>query len=267
MLDGAPLRCASGGDTGERCLSDRQIAALRKADRGVRFGFPIVGPEKVFGGFNILTADLGNSNDSPLGASFAARTIGTTAPTSPPSEGNSGSAYFSDRFLRSAVARDDKFDQLKLDIAHPDDPIAARLSELVALDQVGVDLTAFHRRNGKLIIIQGTDDMLSSPRQLESYRLQMQALMGVANVAQFVRFYEVPGFGHGGGTVFDAAVDQIAAIEDWVERGVDPADKLVVADRTGVPGRTRPLCRYPAWPRYQGSGSVDVAGSFRCVTR
>jgi feruloyl esterase len=30
--------------------------------------------------------------------------------------------------------------------------------------------------------------------------------------------------------------------------------------------RTRPLCEYPAHPRYSGSGSPDEASSFDCGT-
>jgi len=32
-------------------------------------------------------------------------------------------------------------------------------------------------------------------------------------------------------------------------------------------GRTRPVCRYPAWPRYNGRGDLDMAVSFTCVDR
>jgi hypothetical protein len=29
----------------------------------------------------------------------------------------------------------------------------------------------------------------------------------------------------------------------------------------------RPLCRWPAWPRYKGSGRTGAADSFECVSR
>jgi hypothetical protein len=34
----------------------------------------------------------------------------------------------------------------------------------------------------------------------------------------------------------------------------------------GTYGRTRPLCRFPAWPKYRGSGSLDAAVNYSCVT-
>ena len=30
--------------------------------------------------------------------------------------------------------------------------------------------------------------------------------------------------------------------------------------------RRRPMCVYPAWPQYKGSGEVNAASSFTCVT-
>ena len=32
------------------------------------------------------------------------------------------------------------------------------------------------------------------------------------------------------------------------------------------PGRTRPLCQYPAYASYTGSGDPESAGSFSCRT-
>jgi feruloyl esterase len=55
-------------------------------------------------------------------------------------------------------------------------------------------------------------------------------------------------------------------LEGWVEKGRPPRN-LVVTDTAGVPGRTRPLCDYPTWPRYRGAGDVNEAASFACVGR
>jgi hypothetical protein len=35
--------------------------------------------------------------------------------------------------------------------------------------------------------------------------------------------------------------------------------------RAGVPGRTRPLCRHPDWPKYKGVGDVNAVSSFTCA--
>src|SRR3546814_10925315 len=52
---------------------------------------------------------------------------------------------------------------------------------------------------------------------------------------------------------------------DWAEQGINPADKLVIADATGIKGRSRPLCEYPKWAKYVG-GDVNRASSFVCAT-
>jgi len=61
----------------------------------------------------------------------------------------------------------------------------------------------------------------------------------------------------------------VAAIVDWVEKGVAPAS-IPASARAGSdapwPGRTRPLCPYPQQARYTGSGSLEDAKNFRCVT-
>ncbi|WP_260444770.1 tannase/feruloyl esterase family alpha/beta hydrolase [Burkholderia sp. Bp8986] len=41
----------------------------------------------------------------------------------------------------------------------------------------------------------------------------------------------------------------------------------IVADTAGVPGRTRPLCEWPAFPRQVGSGEVNRSSSFTCVAQ
>jgi feruloyl esterase len=39
----------------------------------------------------------------------------------------------------------------------------------------------------------------------------------------------------------------------------------VVTDTYASPGRTRPLCEYPFWPKYKGTGDIDKAASFTCA--
>jgi Tannase and feruloyl esterase len=48
-----------------------------------------------------------------------------------------------------------------------------------------------------------------------------------------------------------------------VQSGVAP-ETLSMSDlNTATLGRTRPLCRYPLWPRYTG-GDVNAASSYAC---
>lgn len=73
--------------------------------------------------------------------------------------------------------------------------------------------------------------------------------------------YLVPGFGHGTGR-FRAGVDALAALDGWLEQG-SLASKLIVQDKSRRGhGRTRPLCTYPTWPKYNGSGDPQNADNY-----
>jgi feruloyl esterase len=65
--------------------------------------------------------------------------------------------------------------------------------------------------------------------------------------------------------VFIPSVDLLGALDEWVTHGVAPETLLVTDIAQATNGRTRPLCRYPAFPRYVGKGKVDRASSFVCA--
>jgi len=65
--------------------------------------------------------------------------------------------------------------------------------------------------------------------------------------------------------VFNARISSLDYLEAWVERGQAPDELLAVDENAATAGRTRPVCHYPAWPRYNGRGDVNSAESFTCV--
>jgi hypothetical protein len=77
----------------------------------------------------------------------------------------------------------------------------------------------------------------------------------------FLRFYTVAGFGHGVGR-YQLSWNALDALENWVERG-QPPEHLVSKDALSPVGRSRPLCEYPAFPRYQGGWPIQTS-SFIC---
>ena len=85
-----------------------------------------------------------------------------------------------------------------------------------------------------------------------------------SSASGFCSYYEVPGYGHAVSTVFNATWDSLTALENWVEKGVAPKAQ-VTTDTVGIPGRKRPLCEYPTWPRYRGAGDANDAESYVCV--
>jgi hypothetical protein len=129
---------------------------------------------------------------------------------------------------------------------------------------VPVNLDAFAAKGGKLLMAHGVSDVLVSTRATEEYYERLQARMGPAEVWKFARYYEVPGYGHAASSTFNAAWDSLTTLENWVERDVEPTSQ-VVTDTAGVPGRTRPLCDFPEWAQYNGTGDVNLAASFTCV--
>ena len=174
-------------------------------------------------------------------------------------------AVFWDQWVRYFVTRDAGFDSLSLDPQNPG-AWATRINDLTRLQDINsTNLAAFNQRGGKLLMAHGTADVLVSTRATAQYYERLEQNMGEAGVRNFARYYEVPGYDHAASTAFNANWDSLKALDAWVTQGQAPTAQ-VVSDTAGVPGRTRPLCEYPSWPRYGGSGDVNKAESFSCVT-
>jgi len=269
-LDGRPLRCEGGADTGDACLSDRQIAAMNVINTPVVIDYPLGSGENQYPGFNTWGTDFGRPGTG-LQNTVSFFGLNSVAPGSPmpapPASGTAGPPYgsiFWDQWVKYIVTRDPNFDSLALDPEHPG-RWQARIGELTALQDVNkADLSEFAGRGGKILMAHGTSDQLVSTRATEQYVNRLRATMGPARADAFLRYYEIPGYNHAVSAVFNAAWDSLTALESWVEKGVAPVDPLVF-DTAGVPGRSRPLCEYPLWPRYKGSGDVNAAASFVCV--
>src|SRR3989475_9801430 len=107
------------------------------------------------------------------------------------------------------------------------------------------------------------DDSITSRNTLNNCN-RLVASLGHAALDSFVRFYYIPGFGHGNG-VFNAKFDSLSALDGWVVHGRAPGTLIGTDANAASRGRTRPLCLYPAWPKYAGSGDANAASSFTCV--
>ncbi|WP_042263341.1 tannase/feruloyl esterase family alpha/beta hydrolase [Paraburkholderia heleia] len=262
-LNGAPLRCPKGADTADNCLSDAQIEALKTIDTPTRFRFWLASGETQYPGYNVWGADLGvTTRTSPVEPVVTFLAFGTSQPANPMPLTAPYISVLTDQWIKYSVTRDPNFDSLSLDPQAPG-VWANRISQLSSQLDASTDISAFKARGGKLLLAHGSVDVLVSTRATEQYYRRLQAQYGVAQVRSFVRFYEIPGMGHAASSTFNATWDSLSALEDWVERRKAPVDQ-VTTDTAGVPGRTRPLCDYPSWPRYEG-GDVNRADSFRCA--
>jgi feruloyl esterase len=151
------------------------------------------------------------------------------------------------------------------------------------------NLDEFRRLNHKLLYYHGTaDPLIPAQNGINYYETVVSfeggGAKGTEQTQQFFRVFLVPGLYHcsggpgasgfGGNTaapVRDAEHDLISAVSRWVEEGVAP-DKITATKYVGNAASNgiamqRPLCAYPAIPRYKGNGDANDAVNFVCEKR
>jgi feruloyl esterase len=74
-----------------------------------------------------------------------------------------------------------------------------------------------------------------------------------------------PGMEHCSGGPGPSQADWLAALEQWVEKGIAPTRIVAARPANATAPRTRPLCAYPQVAQYTGKGSTDDAANFSCV--
>jgi hypothetical protein len=247
-----PIRCADGADTGDNCLSDAQIEALNAVDVPFAVGFPIFPDDMQSAEFPKWTPFEGSTFKdgglSILGAERPEQAL-QYAP---------GAAT-----LGFAIAQDPN-----LNVYENFDPLQyeARIKDIVPrLSANSTDLDRWRANGGKLIYFHGLVDDFISPYSSIQYWNRLQTRYDASALDEFVRFYTIPGMGHVTG-VFNARLSSLDALEAWVERGVAPGELSAIDANEATAGRTRPVCLYPAWPKYSGTGDINAAASFSCVT-
>jgi pimeloyl-ACP methyl ester carboxylesterase len=125
-----------------------------------------------------------------------------------------------------------------------------------------VKLGGFQARGGKLMFIHGLADPIFSADEMVDYYQRLTAENG-PKTAEFSRLFLVPGMAHCQGGAATDSVEGLSALVDWVEKGQAPK-QLNAAGTTVFPGRTRPLCPYPQYAHYKGSGNPEDAANFSC---
>jgi hypothetical protein len=253
-FDPRALRCPGGADAGPACLSDPQIGAVTAMSSPFRWPYRVASGETGYPGFPFLS---GADMRTPfLG-------FGTTAPADPmPVTSGYGTQYW-DQWVKYFLTRDPQHNPLDIDPRHPGNWLG-RISALSKIeDRNNADLRPFARAGGKLILLHGAADELVSPYSTSDYYERVRAVAGPRATDAFTRYYVVPGANHAnfGTPAFAAGWDSLTALEHWAERGQPPTNPIV-ADVAH--DRTRPLCEYPAWPRYR-AGDPDRASSFVCT--
>jgi hypothetical protein len=247
-FDPRTLGCSGGRDTGDTCLSDAQIATVA----AVTTPYAAADGSVTHAGYN-----FGGEN-IPDG-------WGTLIWPQDTIHGDTYHGLFSDAFIRSFVTRDPAYDTKAWD---PNQwlPVIHLINEL--FQAVNPDLSALSDRGGKVILWNGEIDTSVSPRETAQYYDRVVQTMGRQKADRVVELFLAPGVGHCMGGPGPDRVDLLKAVATWVERGTPPSQQNLLhtkLDKDGKVIAARPLCKYPSYARYKGSGDAKDPKSFTCV--
>lgn len=268
------LLCKPGSNSTEPCLTPDQLTTLIELHRPLAYGnntwsYP----------------NFGLGSEAQMPSSFG--DVGTNAPS-----------LYGTQYVQYMVVNDptwsfEDFDGATIvglaDTLNPGNASA---------DQF--DLSGFRARGGKLLQYHGyADGLIPTGASVHLHREIVSTMygMGVGDVDEWYRFFLVPGMQHcqgsvGGAPWFfggsgqsqelvpvtaagtlpdlrDAEHDALLALMRWVEEG-DAPERLVATKfvndtvALGIESQ-RPLCPFPSYASYAGSGNVSEASSWNCV--
>lgn len=256
-FDPTTLICKSG-DESDKCLTSAQATALKKLYEGPRDShgrriFPglLPGAEDGPGGWGPWV--VGQAPSKSLMASF-------------------GIGYFSNMVYGKA-----DWDPRTFNVARAFTLAGKKTGD--ALNATNPDLRPFKAHGGKLILYHGWDDPAISAVNTIDYYHSVGKKIGQQDVDSFIRLFMVPGmqhcaggpgptsFGEDGVTVPDDPQHNVhLALEQWVERGIAPTSLIAGKyDASHQATMTRPLCPYPQFAKYKGTGDTNDATNFVCA--
>jgi feruloyl esterase len=239
-------KCAAGGDS-DICFTAGQMETLEKIYADVT-----VDGKRLFPGWPV-GAEIAGANGRSGWDPWLIRE------SDPPI-----SVVFAETFFRffAFPKKDPNLTLKQVNLAR-DAPLLSWIRQV--LDATDPDLSRFRARGGKLLMYFGWADPALNPRMGVEYYESVMQKMGPAT-REFFRLYMLPGVFHCAGGPGCAAFDPMAALIPWVEQGKAPETLVAAQVEAGKTVRTRPLCPYPQAAKYNGSGSIDDAASFRCET-
>jgi Tannase and feruloyl esterase len=246
------LRCVDGSDLGPHCLSDAQIRTVNTFRSAVTLGYEIPGKFHSYPGI-----PAGSESTHPW---VSARQQPDAANLMFPFMDLLG------RYFEEPGLTVDGFDANRLA------PKLQRLSE--ELDPP-TDWSKFFAKGGKVIFATGSNDYITNSH---GHILAYQAVMAQsgAAAAKDMRFYMTPGGDHGSRsfsypdkTPQARHMNLISVLTNWVEHGTAPPEQvpqaLMAKESPYAVTRARPLCQYPQYPKYEGTGDAALAASYHCA--
>jgi hypothetical protein len=266
------LTCSANASKGQ-CLAPQQTAALQRsfagpADKSGRSLYTSWLFDAGLGSNDWRTWKLESPipgfNGSPLIATLGAGSLAQIFTTPPTNVAGTPQALL--EFLRGF---DFERDAPKVMATTPDYPVAA-MDFMAPADWRNPRLAELEAAGGKIIVYHGVSDGAFSVQATIDWYEKVRMNNG-GNVADFARFYPVPGMAHCGGGPATDRFDAFGALVAWVEQGTAPGDLIATAraDNPELPSdwsktRTRPLCDWPKVARYRGTGDLESVASFVC---
>jgi feruloyl esterase len=263
--DATRLRCPTGKDEGDWCLSDAQLATVNMLRNPFVLPFKLVSGSTGYIGFGAM----GGESDA---MSWAMAQIGSQPPPVPQPPGvwdisKYGAPMvpsFGHNNVRFLIAQNPNFQTYDFDPV----PYQTRIQYLSSiLDSINPDISEFMKHGGKLIMREDTCDHFRSPFLGINYYKSLLDKFGEKKVDSSVRLFVAVGANHFGQSAPSKA-DLISLLENWVEKGTAPPKNIVGVDMD--PGdlrirASRPMCGYGLYPRYNGTGDPKDASSFTCT--
>jgi len=225
-VDFSELKCKAGSAASASCLTDAQLKTV----------------EVFYGGVKNAKGEL----------IFSGQALGNPIGPQQPTNQSPGGVFDLVRIAYNEPNRDWKTFDLDRDMKVLD-------KEIGYVDAVNPDLKKFKARGGKLLLTHGWSDTGITPENTVLYYESVLDKMG-RNQRDWVRLFMAPGMGHCGGGPGVNSFDSIGTLEKWVEKGTAPETMLGV----GAQGLTRPLCPYPQYAEYKGSGELKDASNWSC---
>ncbi len=252
------IRCAGGSSPAglpARCVSDAQIAMAVRFRSPTSFGFPLAHGHTALPAYGTGREHSGWLNITPqpqVGARPNLSQPGTT--------------------VQYGILKDPALNLLDFRIEAHRDRIQAASA---LIDSTNPDLSRFLARGGKLIIKSSSSDYAVNPQMLTAWYEAVLARHGQDALERHLRYYVLPNTGHAGdgaslttGKPIPSRFDMIEMLTDWVEHGREPPDAPVGATMDTQPPftvrATKPMCRFPLYPRYVGHGNPENAASYAC---
>jgi feruloyl esterase len=169
-------------------------------------------------------------------------------------------------FFKFYVFKDPKWDYKTRPVNFDSDVALADKPDIAPANAVNPDLSKFFARGGKLLLVDGWSDTSVPPKVAINYYKAVVGKTGVKPVQESMRFFMVPGMGHGPGTTGEENFnyDALSVSELWKQTGKAPEELVFEHFKSGMSVGKRLVCQYPKVSSYKGSGNTEDPASFVC---